>query len=182
MRLRIHRSQAPERFAGTARIVLFALASYVLVLVVCRLLPYGRSLRSRLISEPLADDAHKGALGALNVIYAKANAIAIPKIELGKIAMQMAFAAMLVNAFHAAFEHAVEAFNGVGVNLAATIFPFAMVHTFMLGELASDRFVMTPFIGHQARLLADVGAHDAFNVRPAGAIDMEATGRAAALD
>ncbi len=70
---------------------------------------------SRSIGEPLADDTHKGALGTLHVIYAKPNAVAIAEIEFAQIAVQMALAAMLVNALHAALEDRVIALKGVGV-------------------------------------------------------------------
>jgi hypothetical protein len=111
-----HRNQAPERFVETARIALSALAFYVLVLALCRLLPYGRSLRSRSIGETLSNDTFDCARGALYVIYAEPDAIAIAEIEFGKIAVQMLFAAMLVDALHAAFEDRIVAFNCVGMD------------------------------------------------------------------
>src|ERR1700720_3464831 len=91
MHLQIHRTQAPERFCGTARIALFASAFYVLILALYRLLPYGRSLRSRSIGETLSNDTFDCALGALYVIYAESDAIAIAEIEFAKIAVQVLF-------------------------------------------------------------------------------------------
>ena len=123
MHLQIHRNQASERYLGTARTALFASAFYVFVLVLYLLLPYGRSLRSRSIGEAFPNDAFDRALGALYVIYAKPNAIAIAKIEFGKVAVQMAFAAMLVDAFHTALEDRKVAFNGVGVDDSRTYSP-----------------------------------------------------------
>ena len=78
--------------SGTARIALFALASYVLVLALCRRLPCGRSLISRSIGEALPDDALQRTFGALCIIYAKPDAIAIAEVELRKIAVQMLLA------------------------------------------------------------------------------------------
>jgi hypothetical protein len=94
---RTHHIQAPERFVETARIVLSVSAFYALVLILCRLLPYGRSLTSRSIGEALPNDPFDCALGALDVIYAEPNAIAIAEIKFGKVAVQVLFAAMLVD-------------------------------------------------------------------------------------
>ena len=85
-------------------------------LLAFRLLPYGLSVTSRPIGQPLADDALHGAGGALHVIYAEPNAIAIAEIELRQIAVQMLLAAMLVDALHAALEDRVVAFDGVGAD------------------------------------------------------------------
>ena len=87
MHLQIHRIQAPERFVGTTRIALSASAFYVLVLALCRLLPYGRSLTSRSIGEALPNDSFDRTFGAFYVIYAEPDAIAIAEIEFGKIAV-----------------------------------------------------------------------------------------------
>jgi len=70
MHLQIHRTQVPERFVEIARIALSGLTFYALVLTLCRLLPYGRSLTSRSIGEALPNDAFDRALGALYVVYA----------------------------------------------------------------------------------------------------------------
>ena len=70
-----------ERFVGTAWIALSASAFYVLVLALCRLLPYGRSFRSRSIGETLSNDTFDCTLGALYVIYAEPNAVAIAEIK-----------------------------------------------------------------------------------------------------
>jgi hypothetical protein len=89
---------------------------------------------------------------------------------------------MLIYAIHAALEHAVEILDGVRMNFAATVFFLVMIHAFVACELAANRLVMARFISHQARLLADFRAHDAFNVGAAGAVDVEAVSRAAALE
>jgi len=43
-------------------------------------------------------------VGAHGIVNAKPDAIVVPEIKLRKIAVQMLFGTMLVNAFHAAFE------------------------------------------------------------------------------
>ena len=45
--------------------------------------------------------------------YAKRNAVAIPKIKLGKITVQMLLAAVLIHALHAALENRVVTFDRV---------------------------------------------------------------------
>src|ERR1700730_9571614 len=181
MLLRFRRSRAYERFQQTARIVVCP-SSSGFAFAFRLLFPYGLSVMSRLIGKSLSDDTHKCALSALDVIYAEPNAVAIAKIEFTQIAVQMALATMLVNAFHAALENAVVAFDGVGVDNAATVFMRRMVNAFMACKLAADCFVMAPFVGHQVRFLADIISHDTLNIGAAGAINMEAAGRAATLN
>ena len=83
------------------------------------------------IREPLSDNPHKSALGTLDVVYAKPNAVTIAEIELGKIAVQMPLAAMLIDAFHAALEDAVVTFNCIGMDRTADIFIGLVVDTLM---------------------------------------------------
>jgi hypothetical protein len=52
------------------------------------------------------------------IINTKLNAVRISEIELCDIPMQMTFAVMLIDAFHAAFKHAVKALNGVSGDFA----------------------------------------------------------------
>jgi hypothetical protein len=59
----------------------------------------------------LPTNALEGARGPLVVVNAESNALAITKIELGKIAMEMLLAAMLVHALHAALEDRVVALD-----------------------------------------------------------------------
>ena len=48
-------------------------------------------------------------------------------------------AAMLIDALHTAFEDRKEPFNGIGVNVAAHIFPSLVLHYTMRGELTADQ-------------------------------------------
>jgi len=105
----IHRTQVSERFHGTARIAPSGLTSYALVLLLYRLLPYGRSLTSRSIGEAFSNDTFDRALGAPYIIYPEPDAIAIAEIEFGKVAVQVLFAAMLIDAFHATLENRIVA-------------------------------------------------------------------------
>jgi hypothetical protein len=153
MHLLIHRNQVHERFPGTARIALFASAFYVLVLALCRLLPYGRSLTSRSIGETLSNDAFDRALGAIYVIYAEPDAIAIAEIEFGKIAVQMLFAAMLIDALHAAFENRIVTFNCVGVDDPTHIFADAVIDGLMHPIFFPERAVSLPIIADDESFL-----------------------------
>src|SRR5580700_7960356 len=75
-----HRQRrAGERFLGTARIAQPCSAFFLFSL--CRLLPYGLSVVSLPVGEPLADNSFNGASGSLYVIYAQTHAIGIPEIE-----------------------------------------------------------------------------------------------------
>src|ERR1035438_8928856 len=71
----------------------------------------------RSIGEPFPDNTLQRALGALGVIYAEFDAIAMAEIELCDIAMQMLLGAMLVNAFHAALENAVVSLSRIDTDL-----------------------------------------------------------------
>src|SRR5271165_4465259 len=72
-----------------------------------------------LIGETLVSGASNCTARALSVINAKANAVRISEIELGKIAVKVLFPAMLIDADHTALEDAVEAFDGVDVDFRA---------------------------------------------------------------
>ena len=74
--------------------------------------------KSRSVSQPLANDALQHPVGAGDIVNAKADPVVAPEIELCDVAVQMPLGAMLVDALHAPLEHAVEAFGGVGVDLA----------------------------------------------------------------
>jgi len=59
---------------------------------------------SRSIGQPLATDAIGYAADALSIVYTKFGAVAVAKIELRKIPVQMLLGAMLIDAMHAALE------------------------------------------------------------------------------
>src|SRR5689334_8852701 len=70
------------------------------------------------IHEPLAEAASDDHRRTLHILDAETHARVVSELELGKVAVQMHLAAMLVNAFHAALEDAEIAFNRVRVLLA----------------------------------------------------------------
>ena len=109
-----HRYQDHERSAGTARIALFYLV--LVEPLAFRLLPYGRSVMRPSICEAFADNAFDRIFGALYVVNSTTNAIVIPKVEFSQVAVQVLFAAMLIDALHSALENRVVAFDRVGVD------------------------------------------------------------------
>jgi hypothetical protein len=152
---------------------------------------YGDARRSstRLpIGQTSADGAHQRKLCSLHVLDAQCGTIAVTEIELGKIAVQVLLAAMLVNAFHAALEDAVEALNRIRVDRNArlavrvAVFLPAMVNSVMLGELTAQLGVTFGLIRHHVAFAIQVGANDRQNVLFLDAIDVERAGRAAALN
>ena len=74
--------------------------------------------------------------------------------------MQVALAAVLVHALHAALEDAEIALDGVGVGLATDVFLLLMGDGLVVGELLADAAVEPSFVRHQARLAGDVLADE----------------------
>src|SRR5207244_3145488 len=68
------------------------------------------------VFKALPNNAFNRALGTLNIVYAEPDAVAITEIELGKVAMQMLFLAVLIDTLHSALEDRIVALNGVGVD------------------------------------------------------------------
>ena len=56
------------------------------------------------ICNPLADDALKREVDPLNIVHAKRDAISIPEIVIGKVAVQVLLRAMLIDLLHTALE------------------------------------------------------------------------------
>src|SRR5665213_155498 len=84
------------------------------------------------IHQALAHGAGHDLLRALAIIDAEFDAVAVAKIELGNVTVQMLFSAMLVDALHAALEYAVEALGGVGVHVATAVLAPAVANEIML--------------------------------------------------
>jgi hypothetical protein len=192
MFLRSHRSQASERSFGTARIE--PCQSSAVCFLALRLFPYGLSVTSGAVREALAHDSFRRALGAFHVVHAKPNAIVIPEIEFGQVAVQVFFLAVLVDAFHAALENREVAFGGIGVNghglaarkhfdvgIADVLF-VTVVDRVMHAEPLSGLGVPASLIGHEHVFLGDVGPEHFAKGAAGGAVDMEAAGRTATLD
>ena len=102
--------------------------------------------------------------GPLGVRYAKLDAAVVAEIEFGKIAMQMRFAAMLVDALRAALEYGPHALNCVGVNVALHVFALGMVDRRVSVEFFAQLRLDRAFIGMEYRLAGHVLDDDATNL------------------
>ena len=137
-----------------------------------------------MIGEPLADEALKREIGARYVIYAELGAIGIAEIKFREVAVKVALAAMLIDALHAALEHAEEAFNGVGgdnlLAFIAAIFLRFVINPIVAGELIMfvHVFILASSIGHDRGVVRHVGANDRHNGSDGASIHMPATGAA----
>jgi hypothetical protein len=69
------------------------------------------------------------------VCNAKLGSLVVPKVKLCNIPMQVLLGTMLVDAFHAPLEHAVEALDSVGVDLATPPLILAVTDVTMAGEV-----------------------------------------------
>ena len=109
-----------------------------------------------LISEALADDAFEQHIGAVGIVVAKGNAVAVAEVEFVDVALQMLARAMLIDAAHSALEDAEIAFDGVGVNLTTPIFFDAVLDGFMPIKEPANRLLRSSFVGVQLGQAADV--------------------------
>lgn len=112
------------------------------------------------IGQALTDDTTKCTIRTALIVNAKSGTVAVPEIIFGQISVQMIFAAMLVDTLHSALKDREIAFDGVGVDFAATVFADAMTHELMVSELASNFLVVAGFVGHQPCALGNVLTHD----------------------
>jgi 2-methylcitrate dehydratase PrpD len=93
---------------------------------------------SRLISESLTNNTTKEFVGPLGIVNAPGDAFAIAKVKLGKVAVKVAFLAMLVHTLHTTFEDGKKALHGVCVNGwvdSGDIFSSAMANGTMLRKM-----------------------------------------------
>jgi hypothetical protein len=59
---------------------------------------------SRSVSQPLADDASDSAFGALDIIHAESDSVAVAEIELGEVTVKVFLANVLVDAINTALQ------------------------------------------------------------------------------
>jgi len=107
------------------------------------------------------------------IFATKLHTIVIAEIELGEITMKVPLAAMLIDAFHAALEHAVEAFDGICMNIPAHIFISFVADALMAREMTAEREIMAAFVGHHRGFLRNIGLDDRDNIGGACSLDME---------
>src|ERR1035438_10379181 len=102
------------------------------------------------IGEALAVHALDHFHRALAIFNSEFTAVVEAERKLIQVALKMLFATMLVDANHAALEHAEVAFCRVGMHIATSIFFGGMVHRLMRGELFAERAIQPGLIGMQA--------------------------------
>ena len=130
---------------------------------------------SYLIRQALANDTMQRNARAVRVIEAKRNAVIITELELGKVAVQMLFAAVLEHTFHAALEDAEIALNRVAMN-----FRVGWVHldtalvrrSVVRGIHGAHRVIGEMLVGHDRGFASDVGIDDRHKVRGGRATEL----------
>ena len=78
-----------------------------------------RGFTRLLIREPLAFGTLEDAGGPVGVVHTELDPVVVPEVELGKVAVQVGFAHVLIDAVDAALQDGEEALGSVGVNVAA---------------------------------------------------------------
>ena len=104
---------------------------------------------SCLIRQTLAGRAFDRDGLALHVVDAKLGARVLAEIELGQIAVQMLFAAVLINTDHAALKDAVISLDGVGIYFVSipvgvALLAAMMVNRSVLRELVAQLRICLP--------------------------------------
>src|SRR3990167_6799902 len=94
------------------------------------------------ISKTLADDALQRFSSTHFIVHTERNAVAVAEIKLGKIAMQMLFLAVLINALHPALENRIVALDCVRMDIAANVLLGRVSDTPVTSELFADRFIV----------------------------------------
>ena len=107
---------------------------------------------SRSIGEPLANDTLEHRIGAVRVVVAEGDTVAVAEIELCQIALQMLLAAMLVDATHPALEDRKEAFDRIGMDAAASVLAALVVDAQVVGEFLAGGLVPARLIGEEVTL------------------------------
>jgi hypothetical protein len=182
--LHFHRNRAYGRSPQTARIEFSYLDSAFPLDLVFRLLPYSLSVTSGPIRETLAHDSFDCSLGTLHVIYAKADTIAIAKIVLREISVEMLLAAMLIDADHAALEDRKEAFRSIGVCVTANILASAasaMIYGLVVGKSLTNLAIDAALVNHQSAFSISVICENFTYYFCIHFLDMKRTDRTAAL-
>ena len=120
----------------------------------------GRLAVSPPIGEALAFDPAQSNQGALNVSDAKPNTVAVAEVKFREVAVQVLLTATLVDALHAALEHALEAFNGVRMHGANHVFALAVTGKGVLGKVLVQVGILAGFIGNNRRAGQHIGLDD----------------------
>ncbi len=113
-----------------------------------------------MIGEALALTALYCRNRAVSVVVPKRGTIVIAEIKFRQIAMQMLFAAMLIDTTHAALENCEIALDGICRYVAACVFLLGVIDGFVRRELLANLLVQLAFIGMEAALTINVAANN----------------------
>ena len=125
--------------------------------------------------EALAFRAFDRRKRAVDIATAEPDAVIVAEIKFGKVAVQMLFGAMLIDALHAAFEDRKRAFDSIGVDhiyppLGNTpaleeghISASTVLHGLMIRKFGPDFRVEAAFVSVQAAFFGDIFLHDCLN-------------------
>lgn len=148
------------------------------------------------IGKALSLDAFKGGLGALPIVQAGLNplavdllaalAVVVAKVKLIAIAVKMRAADVVIGADQSALENGEIAFDCVRRDLQAAlianVFPVAMVHDVMRTEGIADDVVARRAIRHKARFSVNLLKQDRLQVLPGHVGNVEGTHVPVTLD
>lgn len=133
------------------------------------------------VREPLPANAFYDLGEAGHVIHAELATVRVAEIEFDAVAVQVLARGVLVDAFHAALEDRVIAFNRVGVDprrILANIFASAVIGRAVEGLQRARAFVLVGFVGQQIGFACNVFVEDALNFLSREFSQHEATRRA----
>jgi len=80
------------------------------------------------------------------ILATTGRAVAVAEIKFRDIAVKVLLLAMLIDALHAALEHAVIALDRVRMHVAAHVFFLAVVDAFMAGEVLAEVVILASFV------------------------------------
>jgi hypothetical protein len=132
-----------------------------------------RSANNCSVSQPSSLNAFQGDIGAGGVINLAFSAVVVAEIKFGGVAAQVSFRAMLVSSDHSFLEHAVKAFNRVGVDDPRPIFPGAVTNEIVFSEVLGEVSVLPGFVGHDVGSGVHIGLDDGEQIGGGGSTNME---------
>jgi hypothetical protein len=113
------------------------------------------------IGQALANRTEQDAISAVGIANAQADAVVIAEVEFSHVAAQVGLRAMLVDALHPALEDRIEAFHGVGVDVAvANVFACGVAGEIVSREVLVDSAILASIVGHDVRGVVHVGFDD----------------------
>jgi hypothetical protein len=132
-----------------------------------------RSAATCSVGQPPSLNAFQGDITAGGIINPEFGAVVVAEVKFGSVAAQVSLGAMLINSDHSSFEHAVEAFNRVGVDDPPPIFPGAVTNEIVFSEVLGEMGVLPGFVGHAVGSGVHIGLDDGKQIGGGGSTNME---------